>query len=295
LKNRRTIFEESKIQLTQSLNARYEAGQKEEEINLLNAQKENDSLTIQKQRWILLSILLFITVLSILFYTLFIHYRKKQKLKKIQELQSQKEAERIRIARDMHDEIGAGLTRIVMRSEQVKMRLHSSSESKEGIMETLEKMSTESREISHNIGEIIWALNPKNDTLDNLFAYIRNYAFDYLEEANIAGIIHYPDSIPVVPVAPELRRNVFLIIKESLNNIVKHSKATEAIVELTLSAKHFSLKIQDNGTGITNSVSTIGNGLGNMKKRTEDLGGNFSFFSFDEEKGVVISLEQVPY
>ena len=266
-----TILNEEKQKKTQLLNTRYESEQKEEQIKLLNTQQENDGLIIQRQRWTLFSILLLIVIIFILTYIFFNNYRKKQLTRKEQELQSQKEAERIRIARDMHDEIGAGLTRIVMRSEQVKLQLKSGKELKNGIVESLEKMASESRLLSHNIGEIIWSLNPKNDSFDNLFAYIRNYAYDFLEEANIDCKIHFPDNLPVVSISPELRRNVFLIIKESLNNIVKHSEATEVEITLLLSSNHFSLSIKDNGKGIIgDEFQTNGNGLGNMKKRTEE-------------------------
>jgi signal transduction histidine kinase len=228
----------------------------------------------------------------LLAYLVFNRYQKKQIVQKEHELQAQKQAERIRIARDMHDEIGAGLTRIVVRSEQIKSHLHVGKEIKNGIVESLEKVEEESRRLSHNIGEIIWALNPINDTLDNLFAYIRNYAYDYLEETDITCHIQFPENIPITSVSPELRRNVFLIVKESLNNLVKHSKATQANITLQLSENHFSITIQDNGTGIADVTETNGNGLDNMKKRTETLGGNFVV---KNDNGLCLLIEKIPF
>lgn len=280
-----SIFDELKIQLAQSLNARYETEQKEQQIELLTAQKQKQQLTI-------LFIILSAVLLGIISFLLFVRFKKKQKRKSEQALQAQKEAERIRIASDMHDEIGAGLTRIVMRSEQVKAQLQSGKELKNGIVESLDKMATESRELSHNIGEIIWALNPRNDTLDNLFAYIRNYVYDYLDEANIACEIAFPENIPTTFVSPELRRNVFLIVKESLNNLAKHAKATQVDVILLISENHFSLAIKDNGIGIADMTQTSGNGLGNMKKRTEAIGGDFIVKS---DNGLCLSIENIPF
>lgn len=280
-----SIFDELKIQLAQSLNARYETEQKEQQIELLTAQKQKQQLTI-------LVIILSAVLLGIISFLLFVRFKKKQKRKSEQALQAQKEAERIRIASDMHDEIGAGLTRIVMRSEQVKAQLQSGKELKNGIVESLDKTATESRELSHNIGEIIWALNPKNDTLDNLFAYVRNYVYDYLDEANIACEIAFPENIPTTFVSPELRRNVFLIVKESLNNLAKHAKATQVDVILLISETHFSLAIKDNGIGIADMTQTSGNGLGNMKKRTEAIGGNFIVKS---DNGLYLSIENIPF
>jgi signal transduction histidine kinase len=289
------IFEETKIHHAQTLNARFETQQKEEQINLLNAQKQNDEYTIQIQRLILFIILLFLVIACLLSFFLFNRYRRKQKTIKEEELQTQKEAERIRIARDMHDEVGAGLTRIVMRSEQVKSHLLSGKELKNGIVETFEKMSAESRLLSHNLGEIIWALNPKNDSSDELFSYIRNYAFDYLDEAGISCKINFPEQIPVLAVSPDIRRNVFLMVKESLNNIVKHSMATHAELTLKLSEKHFSLVLKDNGKGTDNDFLTAtGNGLKNMKKRIEEAGGKSIFIS-EPGKGTEVHAEQLPY
>lgn len=290
-----SIFEETKIQQAQSLDARYETAQKEEQIELLNVQKQNNELTIQKQRLTLISISLIIAILSVLAYLLFNRYRKRQKSKKEQELRIQKETERIRIARDMHDEVGAGLTRIVMRSEQVKLHLQSGKELKNGIVETLEKMEGESRELSHSLGEIIWALNPKNDTFDALCAYLRNYAYEYLDETGITCHIQFPETIPSTTVLPELRRNVFLILKESLNNIVKHSRASEVQIDLYISENQFSLFIRDNGQGLPNdtSNSSSGNGLENMKKRAEECGGKFSFRTKKNE-GITISITEIP-
>lgn len=271
--------------LLNELNIKYETEQKEQHIELLTAQEQKQQLTI-------LVIMLSVVLLSIVSLLLFVRFKKQQKRKSAQELQAQKEAERIRISSDMHDEIGAGLTRIVMQSEQIKMQLQSGKELKNGIVESLDKMASESRELSRNIGEIIWALNPKNDTLDNLFAYIRNYVYDYLDEVNITCKIAFPENIPATSVSPELRRNVFLIVKEALNNLVKHANATQANVILLISENHFSLTIKDNGTGIADRTQTSGNGLGNMKKRTETIGGIFSVEN-NINNGTAIKVERV--
>ncbi len=288
------IFQDSilNIEISQQLaelNVQYETGQKEKQIQLLHSRNE-------KQRLMIIIMILTTGMLAMLGYLLFVRYKRRQKRKKYQELQMQKEAERVRIARDMHDEIGAGLTRIVMRSEQVKRRLQSGNETpgQNGIVETLEKMADESQEISRNIGEIIWALNPKNDSFDSLWAYIRSYAFEYLEEVNIACNIHFPDNIPQVPVSPELRRNTFLIVKESLHNIVKHSDATEVALSLKLAADRFSVCIKDNGKGVAPGISGSGNGLENMKKRTEEIGGKFSMETH-ADGGAIIAAEHIPF
>ena len=265
-----SILSAEKVKQLSELNVRYETKQKEEQIRLLNAQRKAQQLT-------LLVVIILVVFSGVLSGLLFLRYRNRQEVRKKQELQEQKEAERMRIARDMHDEIGAGLTRILMRSEQVKMQLRSGKELQNGVVVSLERIADESRELSHNIGEIIWSLNPRNDSLDDLLAYIRSYAYDYLEEAEIACVIKFPGNVPDIPLSPEQRRNVFLIVKESLNNIVKHANATRVEIEVRLLGKQFSINIQDNGKGMTNYISqNRGNGLGNMEKRVSECGGNFS-------------------
>jgi two-component system, NarL family, sensor histidine kinase UhpB len=280
-----SIFNDSKIQLAQILNVRYETKQKEQQIKLLTTQK-------QKQKLITLVIVLSTLIIVIIAIFFFVRFKKKQQLQLEQKLIVQKETERIRIAGDMHDDIGAGLTRIVTRSEQIKIHLQSGKELKNGVVESLEKMASESRELSQNIGEIIWALNPKNDTLDSLFAYIRNYIYDYLDEANIECEIEFPENISDSSVSTELRRNIFLIIKEALNNIVKYANATQTKITLHISENNFSLVIHDNGIGIANLTQLNGNGLENMKKRTEVMGGNFIIENND---GLCLKIENINF
>lgn len=288
-----TIFDEAKIQLAQSLNARYEALQKEEEIKLLNAQQENDRLTIQKQRLTLVTIVLLGAATAVSLYLLFKRYRRRQEEEKQKELHQRKEAERLRIARDMHDEIGAGLTRIVMQSRQIKGQLHDTKEHANGVADVLDKLESESRNLSHNIGEIIWALNPQNDTLDTLCAYLRNYAYEFLEEAGIETKIDFPNDVPSKPVTPEVRRNIFLIVKESLNNLVKHAHATRAEISLALLNDELSITICDNGRGMNERADkSSGNGLKNMRKRTEEIGGDFSFIS-SNGSGMTIRIQNI--
>ena len=283
-----SILNVEKSKQLSELNVKYGTRQKEEQIRLLNAQRKAQQLT-------LLVVIMLVAFLAVLSSFLFLRYRNRQKIRKRQELQKHKEAERMRIARDMHDEIGSGLTRILMRSQQVKLQLRSGKELKNGVVESLEKIAGESRELSHNIGEIIWSLNPKNDTLDNLLAYLRSYAYDYLEEADIICSFKFPDNIPDIPVSPEQRRNIFLIVKESLNNIVKHASATRVEIEVQILNNHFSVNIRDDGKGLpVNGLRKQGNGLGNMEKRVTECGGNFSIESANG-KGLCVSIENIPY
>lgn len=266
------------------LNEKYASKQKEEQIKLLNVQQKSDQLLIQKQQRTLWIIILAVTLSTILSYFLFYRFKENQKRKRENDLLKQREEDRLRIARDMHDEIGSGLTRVTMRSQQLGKNIQEGKPADTQFSESLSKISEESRQLSRNIGEIIWALNPKNDNLDSFIAYLRNYVYDYLEEAELECILHFPEELAAVPIAPDKRRDAFLIVKEALNNIMKHAKATRVTVELSCNNGELKIDISDNGCGIDQQKQSEGNGLLNMQKRCEGSGGSFTLQS-EVEKG----------
>jgi len=201
--------------------------------------------------------------------------RYRDKLHKL-EKQNAVNRERLRIAKDMHDEVGASLTRISILSELAKNGKQSQEES----MKTISQISDISGNVVDEMSEIIWAMNPKNDSLDSFAAYLRRYASGYLETAGIEGKFPFPDDIQPVAMSAELRRNVFLTAKEALHNMVKHSGATEAEVRLEYYGKKLELSLRDNGNGFDiESKTGSGNGLINMQKRIQELGGEFSVTS----------------
>lgn len=98
----------------------------------------------------------------------------------------------------------------------------------------VEQISSTARNVVDNISELVWATKPKNDTLDNLVAYLREYSARYFEGTSIRCRLCFPENVAGVPVSAELRRGLFLVVKEALHNVVKHSGATRAEVKLEL-------------------------------------------------------------
>ncbi len=197
------------------------------------------------------------------------------------------ERERLRISKDMHDEVGSSLTKIALLSDLIQNKIIGEKK----IQSTITKISETSREVVDNISEIIWAINPKNDKLDNLAAYIREYVSEFLEGTNITPRFEFMDDFPSINLASELRRNLFLIVKESLNNVVKHSGASEIKLKLDVADKKLLLSICDNGIGYdTKENSKFGNGLINMEKRISEIGGKLGIIS-SPGKGTEIKLE----
>jgi signal transduction histidine kinase len=196
------------------------------------------------------------------------------------------EKERLRISKDMHDEVGASLTRISILSELAKKQQNEPAKAQQ----IVDQISEISGNVVDEMSEIIWAMNPRNDTLDCFSSYVRQYASSYLETTGIDGKFLFPDEIPSRQMSSELRRNLFLVIKEALHNIVKHSGAES--VNLTLHIDHniISIEITDNGKGfIPGTRNGTGNGLINMRKRMEDIDGQFEILS-ETGKGTKIKL-----
>ena len=192
--------------------------------------------------------------------------------------------ERNRISADMHDDLGAGMTTIRLFSELAKTKMGDT------IIPEIEKISTSANELLNKMNAIIWSMSSSNDTLGNMVAYIRSYALEYFDNTGVDCRISIPDNLPELEVAGEIRRNVFLVVKESLNNIIKHSGATEVKISLQKEPQGLSLLIQDNGHGIDlEKIRQFGNGLKNMKKRMDDVDIEFSIEN-NNDAGTTVRL-----
>jgi signal transduction histidine kinase/ligand-binding sensor domain-containing protein len=187
------------------------------------------------------------------------------------------ERERTRIARDIHDDLGASLTRITMLSQSA---LSKSGSPKPATAEVSRIYDT-ARSMTNAMDEIVWAINPSNDTLESLAAYFAECVQEFLGPTGLAFRLDIPLALPTWKVSSEVRHNLFLAFKEALNNVVKHAKATEVVVTLQVQSGGFVLSVEDNGCGFdrtggsgNGAVSARhGNGLTNMSSRLEQLGG----------------------
>ena len=140
------------------------------------------------------------------------------------------------------------------------------------------QISQTARETARALDEIVWTVNPSNDTLEGLVNYICKHAQEYLAVAGLRYRLEAPAQLPHAQISPEVRHNVFLAAKESVTNIVKHAGASEACLRLRLAPGRFSLEIEDNGrgpAGLTGPAAQSRHGLRNMRKRMEDIGGQF--------------------
>jgi signal transduction histidine kinase len=197
------------------------------------------------------------------------------------------ERERARISQDMHDDVGASLTRISILSDLAKNKDDITGETRQW----LGQISDTSRGVMEEMSQIIWALNPKNDTLDGLVAYIRRFANEYLEPTTVNCAFDLPEELPEKALGVEVRRNIYLVVREVLHNVVKHAGATSVVLRFKIEDYRFKIEIKDNGKGFDpGNLEFPGNGMVNMKKRMNDIGGEFLIRS---EFGVGTAIELV--
>jgi signal transduction histidine kinase/ligand-binding sensor domain-containing protein len=229
-------------------------------------------------------IIMAIMIIGLLIMGFRFYFRKRlEKQMAALEKQQAVEKERTRIATDMHDDLGAGLSRIKFLSETISIK----EQQHEPIEDDISKIRSYSHEMIDKMGEIVWALNEKNDTLSDLLSYTRAYAVEYLSQNNIECRVAFPDSIPSFFVSGEFRRNVFLTVKEALHNVVKHANATEVKFSVSVD-QQLSIRLIDNGKGFDkNNTRSFSNGLANMGSRMKEIGGLFEIMN---KEGTIISM-----
>ena len=170
--------------------------------------------------------------------------------------------ERSRIARDLHDQVGAHLTQISLLADAATTP------------EKRAQLSDSARAAADALGTVVWAVDPRKDSLAGLFYYLVGVTEDFLQQAGISCRIEIPAEVPQRELAPEFRHHVLMVVQEALNNAVKYASATEVELGAELSAETLAISIKDNGRGFEpGELAMNGNGLGNMRERATSLGG----------------------
>jgi signal transduction histidine kinase len=184
-----------------------------------------------------------------------------------QKILETQEGERRRIGRELHDDIGAGLTQISLMSEVAK----NYSESSKSNLRELEDIAHTSRALVQSMGEIIWALHPDNKTLNQLLIYLREQMNKLLEYSGMEFSITFPQLDREIPLSNVHLRNISLIVKESVNNAIKYSQATNLAINCHIGDSSVSFEVIDNGKGMDMALVKPGNGLVNMRKRASEI------------------------
>jgi signal transduction histidine kinase len=196
------------------------------------------------------------------------------------------EHERVRISKDLHDDIGSSLTRITMFSELAGLELNKLKTADDSSIEHAKKLSSLLEDISHNsrdiieaMSDVIWSIDPRNDTLDNLTLRMKNYITRLLAAKNISYDISIAPELLELQLPIAFKRHIYLIFKESLNNIIRHSQATKVTLSIQQKEKVLLISISDNGRGFDAGQTFSGSGIKNIRQRTHSLNGDINIVS----------------
>jgi signal transduction histidine kinase len=183
---------------------------------------------------------------------------------------------RTRIASDLHDDIGSSLSQISIISEVVRAQLARENKS---ITEPLSTIANTSRELVDSMSDIVWAINPKRDNLQDLVHRMRHFAMDTLTVQEVDLDFIAPDSLPEARIDTDTRREVFLIFKEAVNNAIRHSGGSLVKIELSFDNGALQLAVEDNGVGFDATKTHRGHGLFSIRQRAERIGGELEIVS----------------
>jgi len=213
--------------------------------------------------------------------------RKHQRQLKFLEQERALERERARIAQDLHDDLGSSLTRLSLLSDLIK----GDKDNPVQVEAHAGKISQSAGQTVRALEEIVWALRPGSDTLQSLVEYIAHFANELFEGDGAHCRLDLPHDLPARSLPPEMRHNIFLIVKEALTNAFKHARATEVRIQAKAVDRSLELIVQDNGHGFVlgNGTPAKGHGLGNMRRRAEAMGGKLDVQS-EPGKGTTVHL-----
>ncbi len=229
------------------------------------------------QRWWVIALAAMGLLVGVASSVRYVEKREAQRRLKRLEQERALERERHRIAQDLHDELGAKLCHISFLSEHAKRNGHA----QEALREQIHSIADESRGLLHTLDEIVWAVNPQNDTLEHLASYINQYAQNYFRNTGIECELDMPAQFASHPVSSQARHHLFLAVHEAFTNILKHSGATRARLAMSHTNDQFEIRVEDNGHGFEangrngdlRSPAGSEDGLRNMRHRLESVGG----------------------
>lgn len=211
-------------------------------------------------------------------------FRARLKLERLEQ-EHAIEHERSRIAKDIHDDLGANLTQIVLLSQRAGNAGGNSPEA----AHWLQKIPATARQTIRSLDEIVWAVNPQHDSLESLANYLSQFALEHLALAGIRCHLEVPTVLPEIRLGAEVRHNCVLTVREALQNVVAHAAATAATLTLQVTEAQLTITVTDNGRGFDLKQTRLGNGLVNMRRRIEDMGGRFEMNS-EPGRGCTVQL-----
>ncbi len=219
-----------------------------------------------------------------------IRYWSQRRLKlKLERLEHQQALarERTRIARDLHDDLGATVTQVGLMLEEMRAAPLSADE----IKQQSAAISGRVLNLARDLDAVVWSVNPGNDSLGELFAYLSQFFLECFRHTSIRPRLEVAEVAPGSALEPEVRHQLFLVVKEVMNNVIKHSQATEVTLSLKVVENVLEIRIVDNGLGFSTGMlaSSKRHGFPIMRSRVEQLGGKFELSS-EPGKGTSIRI-----
>lgn len=251
-----------------------EMRQKEDQLRLMEKESEVQQLALRRQKAMKNISFAGLGVFGLMFLLVRKNYITSQKLK----LQTV----RNKIAADLHDEVGGTLSSIQLFSEIAKQQ---STE----VIPMLDTINDSAKKMLDAMTDIVWTINPENDDVEKILDRMRSFAFELLSAKKIEFEFNADEELHELKLPMEVRRNVYLIFKESTNNLVKYANASRVHFSINEENRNLTMRIQDNGKGFDTEQATKGNGLKNMKKRAEEIGAHLRIESKQNE-GTTITL-----
>ncbi len=249
----------------------FEVSQKENQIKLLSSEKELQEKEIDQKKLFIALLFIAFAVSAFVGFILYNRYNLKQQLKQVEI--------RNKIASDLHDDVGSTLSSISMYSDIVKQQPNQT----ETAAQLLNKISSNSKEMIENMSDIVWMIKPGNDAFKNIENRMLNFANELCTPSGINFEFNKDASTDATQISMELRRDIYLIFKEAVNNAVKYSGCHIIRAAITSQNDKLQMRISDDGNGFDAGIASNGNGLSNMQKRAATHKGTFNINSAANE------------
>ena len=279
-----SIINENASRAIEQIRSSFESDKKDKEITFLKQEQKLKEIASENRDLLFIAITGLLALLAVVSFPI-LYIRNKQKKQKLDwEKKLAIQTERQRISGDMHDDIGTGLSTMLIYVNMLKTKLAGSMEYPD-----IERVASLGNELVAQMKEIVWSFNPGNDSLQSLLIFIRQYFAQLFDPLPFETSIVFPESIPEAAINGMIRRNIYLCIKEALNNVTKHAGAHRIELNIEISLGTLVIMVKDDGIGFPGypGGEFPGNGLRNMRSRMEQIKGRFEFFN---EGGAVIVI-----
>lgn len=253
---------ELQVQLKR-LEQQYNVEKKEKEIALLKKDQQLNAAKLQKQKVFQYGAVLFLTLITAIGFLIINRYRALNRFKRQVEIEKM----RNNIARDLHDDIGSTISSINIVSNVLLQQ----NGGEKNIISSLQKIKKHSATIMENMSDMVWAINPSNDTVEKVVFRMKEFAAEILEPLNINYNFLMKGDIALVKLDPEKRKNFYLIFKEALNNAAKYSNCSNVDIIIEFDGKNLQLNLRDDGKGFDETTTRQGNGIRNIKERAKEM------------------------